>query len=104
MFRSVVLIMLITLTASTHSDDKKVTVRFFGGEKKVQLEGLKVSIRSYTGDWSEDRRRKRLTEGTTDKNGSANFALSPGRYCVDVPLFLLVVASDRSFGGHEYSR
>ncbi|MBP3959932.1 hypothetical protein J8F10_32210 [Gemmata sp. G18] len=84
MLRAASLLALLALTSPGRADDKKVTVRFLGGEKKTPIEGLKVSIRTHTGDWSEDKRRKRLTEGTTDKKGGAGFTLAPGRYYVDI--------------------
>jgi len=84
MLRAAVLLLLLASVCPARGDDKTVAIRFLGGEKKVPLDGLKVSIRTYTGDWSEDKRRKSLAHGTTGKTGSTTFALPPGRYYVDV--------------------
>jgi hypothetical protein len=80
----VALAVLLGCTNPAAAEDKKVTVTFLGGAKKARLEGLKVSIRSHTGDWSDDRRRKPLADGKTGKDGAAAFALAPGRYYVDI--------------------
>jgi hypothetical protein len=69
---------LLAFTVPVQAEDKKVTVTFLGGAKKTPLEGLKVSIRLYTGDWSEDYRRKPLTDAKRDKTGAATFALADG--------------------------
>lgn len=60
-----------------------VTVRFLGGANKVPLEGLAVTVRANTGDWTADKKNK-AAAGTTDKTGAAAFSLPPGRYYVDV--------------------
>ncbi|HYH69455.1 MAG TPA: hypothetical protein VD866_32470, partial [Urbifossiella sp.] len=60
MLRAAVLLLLLASVCPARGDDKTVAIRFLGGEKKVPLDGLKVSIRTYTGDWSEDKRRKSL--------------------------------------------
>jgi hypothetical protein len=85
MFRA--LLVLLVVAPPAKADDRKVTLRFLGGAKKVPLEGLKVTIRAHTGDWSVDR-QKTLTDGKTDKGGSAGFALADGWYHVEI-------ASDR---------
>jgi hypothetical protein len=45
--------------------------------KEDPLDGLKVTIRGDTGDWTADKKTK-LADGVTDENGAANFALAPG--------------------------
>jgi hypothetical protein len=76
-------LILLGCASPAPPDTKKVNIRFLGGAKKTPIEGLKVTIRSYTGDWTEDKKKK-LAEGKTDKNGNAVFTLVPGRYYVDV--------------------
>lgn len=65
------------------NEAKAVTVCFLGGAKKVPLEGLKVTIRGHTGDWTKDR-KNRLMEGTTNKDGQVGFTLTDGDYYVDI--------------------
>src|SRR5262249_23018936 len=84
MLRLVAAAVILGSAVPAQADDKKVTVTCLGGAKKAPLEGLKVSIRSHTGDWSDDRRGKPLAVGKTGKDGAAAFALAPGRYYVDV--------------------
>src|SRR4051812_3811584 len=84
MLRATSLLILLGFAVPAQAEDRKVTVTFLGGAKKTPLEGLKVSVRSYTGDWSEDRRRKPLAEAKADKAGAATFALAEGRYYVDI--------------------
>lgn len=83
MIRIVTLIVLLVLALPAHAEDKKVTVRFLGGAKKVPLDGLKVTIRAHTGDWSVDQ-KKSLTDGKTDKDGSVGFTLADGWYYVEI--------------------
>jgi hypothetical protein len=78
------LTVLLCVALPAKAEDKKVSVKFVGGAKKVPLDGLKVSIRTYTGDWSEDKRRKPLTDGKTGKDGAVAFTLAEGRYYVDI--------------------
>jgi hypothetical protein len=54
MLRIITITALLASVCPAQADDKKVTVRFLGGAKKTPLEGLRVSIRSDTGDWSAD--------------------------------------------------
>ena len=67
-----------------HVDEKKVTISFLGGAKKVPLEGLKVTIRAHTGHWTDDQKAKPLTDGKTDKEGTAKFTLAEGHYYVQI--------------------
>jgi hypothetical protein len=48
MLRALLVLLCVALPA--RAEDKKVSIRFVGGAKKAPLEGLKVSIRSHTGD------------------------------------------------------
>jgi hypothetical protein len=84
MIRLIAAAVLLTFTPPAQAENKKVTVTFLGGAKKTPLEGLKVSVRLSTGDWSEDHRRKPLTEGKTGKDGATSFTLTDGRYYVDI--------------------
>jgi formylglycine-generating enzyme required for sulfatase activity len=59
---------------------KQVTITFLAGAKKVPLDGLKVTIRKYTGHWTDDQKAKPLAGGKTDKEGTARFTLSDGSY------------------------
>ena len=77
------LFVLFAFALPAQAEDKKVTITFLGGVKKVPLEGLKVTIRSYTGDWTADLKKK-LVDGRTDKDGGVVFALTDGRYYVDI--------------------
>src|SRR5687767_632099 len=83
MFRLIACVVLLGFAGPARAEDKKVTVRFLGGVKKVPLEGLKVTIRKHTGDWSVDREKK-LTDGKTDKNGGTGFSLADGWYYVEI--------------------
>lgn len=83
MLRIASLLVLLGFTAPARAEDKKVTITFLGGAKKAPLEGLKVTIRSYTGDWTADLKKK-LADGKTDKDGGAVFTLADGRYYVDI--------------------
>jgi hypothetical protein len=47
MLRALLVLFCVALPAK--AEDKKVTITFLGGAKKVPLEGLKVSIRRSTG-------------------------------------------------------
>lgn len=85
--RLAALVALVTLvglasSAAAADDPVPVTVRFLGGAKKVPLEGLKLTVRANTGNWTADKANK-LAAGTTDKAGTAAFSLSPGRYYID---------------------
>jgi hypothetical protein len=82
MLRALFVLFCVSLPAK--AEDRRVTVTFLGGAKKVPLDGLKVSIRKHTGDWTDDRRRKPLTDGKTDKDGAVRFALADGYYYVDI--------------------
>src|SRR5438045_4537 len=84
MLRVVALAVLLGLACPAPAEDKKVTITFLGGAKKTPVEGLRVSIRSHTGDWSADRDRKAVAVGTTDKRGTATITLAEGRYSVDL--------------------
>ena len=84
MTRLIAVAVLLAFTVPAQAEDKKVTVTFLGGAKKTPLEGLKVSIRLYTGDSSEDYWRKPLTDAKTDKTGAATLALADGGYYVDI--------------------
>jgi RNA polymerase sigma factor (sigma-70 family) len=66
---------------------RKVSIRFLGGAQKVPLGGLKVTIRAHTGDWAVDR-KKTLTDGKADSDGTVGFMLEDGWYYVEI-------ASDR---------
>ena len=83
MLRAASLLFLIGFAVPAQADDKKVTITFLGGAKKVPLDGLKVTIRKHTGDWSVDR-EKTLTDGKTDEAGTARFALADGWYYVEI--------------------
>jgi hypothetical protein len=83
MLRAACVLVLLGFALPARADEKKVTIKFFGGAKKTPLDGLKVTIRGYTGDWTADKKNK-LADGVTDKNGVANFTLAPGRYYVDI--------------------
>ena len=72
-----------TLLCAAHAEDRNVTIQFLGGARKTPLEGLKVTIRAYTGDWSFDQ-TKTLTDGKTDKDGNVGFTLADGHYYVEI--------------------
>jgi hypothetical protein len=82
--RLATLLVILGLAFPSHAEDKKVTVRFLGGTKKVPLDGLKVTIRKYTGHFTDDHKVKALTNAKTDKAGAASFALPDGRYYVEI--------------------
>lgn len=84
MLRLTAIAILLGFAGPAQAEEKNVTIRFLGGAKKTPLEGLKVSIRSHTGDWSEDKRRKPLTDGKTEKTGTASFTLADGWYYVEI--------------------
>ncbi len=77
------LLVLSCFAVSVQAEDKDATIRFLGGKKETPVEGLKVIIREYTGDWSVDQ-MKTLTDGKTDPTGSVRFALPDGRYYVEI--------------------
>lgn len=83
MFRITCLLLLFVCAGTVQSEDKQVTIRFIGGTKKTPLEGLKVIVRGYTGNWTADLKNK-LTEGTTDKRGVVPFTLASGQYYIDI--------------------
>ena len=78
------LLVLFVFALPGQAEDKKVTVTFLGGAKKVPLDGLKVTIRKHTGDWTKDHEAKPLTDGKTDKDGTARFTLADGYYYVEI--------------------
>lgn len=63
--------------------EPNVTVRFLGGDKKVPLADLNVTVRKHTGDWSDDH-KKSMTAGKTDKDGNARFSLADGLYYIEI--------------------
>src|SRR3954467_13743816 len=81
MLRALLVLFCIALPA--RAEDKKVTVTFLGGAKKAPIEGLKVSLRRSTGDWTADLKNK-VADGKTDKDGSGGFHLKDGSYYVDI--------------------
>jgi hypothetical protein len=84
MLRWVSLLVLLGVALPARAEDKKVTVTFLGGAKRFPLDGLKVTIRKHTGDWTKDHEAKPLTAGKTDKEGTARFALADGYYYVEI--------------------
>jgi hypothetical protein len=52
MIRVACVLVLLACAGPVRADDKKVTIRFLGGAKKAPLDGLKVTVRGYTGDWT----------------------------------------------------
>jgi len=84
MLRLVTLVVLLGLALPAQAEDKKVTIRFRGGAKKVPLEGLKVMIRTHSGNWTRDHEAKPLTDGKTDKDGTARFTLAEGDCYVEI--------------------
>ena len=58
MLRIASLFVLLGFTCPAQDEDKKVTITFLGGAKKVPLEGLKVTLRASTGDWTADLKNK----------------------------------------------
>lgn len=85
------------LLYAAEADDKTVTIRFLGGTRKTPLEGLKVTIRAYTGDWSLDK-TKILSVGKTDKRGNAGFTLADGQYYVEIDSEKELLYLDRPVG------
>ncbi|MFO0808895.1 MAG: hypothetical protein U0746_09755 [Gemmataceae bacterium] len=77
------LLVLFCFALPVQAEDKDATIRFLGGEKKTPIEGLKVTIRKYTGDWSVDQ-TKTLTDGKTDQKGNVRFPLADGWYYVEI--------------------
>jgi hypothetical protein len=103
MLRAVSLLVLLGLALPAYAEDKKVSFRFLGGAKKVPLEGLKVTIRAYTGDATADEKAKPLTDGKTDKEGTALFTLAEGYYYVQITSdkelpYLYMLVGDKSKG------
>ena len=83
MLRLVALVVLFGMAFPARADERTVAIRFLGGSKKVPLDGLKVTIRAYTGDWSADMKKK-LIDGTTNKEGAVSFNLTDGQYYVEI--------------------
>jgi hypothetical protein len=83
MSRITAVLVLLGCACPIQADDKKVTLTFLGGAKKTPLEGLKVTIRRDTGDWTADLKKK-VADGKTDENGNAGFTLADGGYHVDL--------------------
>ena len=83
MLRLISVTILLGCSCPVQADDKKITVTFLGGAKKVPLDGLKVTIREHTGDWTRDH-KKTLIDGKTDKDGTARFTLADGYYYVEL--------------------
>jgi hypothetical protein len=77
------LFVLLGSAGPTQAEDKKVTITFLGGAKKAPLEGVKVTIRGDTGDWTADLKNK-IADGKTGKDGTANFTLAEGKYYIDI--------------------
>src|SRR5262245_50322025 len=84
MLRLTAIAVLLGLAVPAQAEDKKVTITFLGGAKKVPLDGLKVTIRKHTGDWTKDHEAKPLTDAKTDRDGTARFALADGYYYVQI--------------------
>lgn len=85
------------LPCAAKAEDKDVTIRFLGGANKTPLEGLQVTIRGYTGDWSVDQ-TKTLTDGKTDKHGAIGFTLAEGYYYVEIASEKELLYLDRPVG------
>ena len=83
MFRATALFVLLAFTVPAQAEDKKVTITFLGGAKKAPLEGVKVTLRGSTGDWTADLKNK-VADGTTGKDGAVGFTLKDGSYYVDI--------------------
>lgn len=81
MLRAMLVLFCIALPA--RAEDKKVSVKFVGGAKKVPIEGLKVTLRRSTGDWTADL-KNRVADGKTDEEGAVGFTLKDGAYYVDI--------------------
>jgi len=77
------LLVLFCFALPVQAEDKDATIRFLGGAKKTPIEGLKVTIRKNTGDWSVDQ-TKSLTDGKTDQKGNVRFSLPDGSYYVEI--------------------
>lgn len=77
------LLLLLCFALPLQAEDKESTIRFLGGAKKTPIEGLKVTIRKDTGDWSIDH-TKTLTSGKTDEQGNVRLKLADGRYYVEI--------------------
>src|SRR5215207_6784127 len=77
------LLVLFVFALPAQAEDKKVTVTFLGGAKKVPLEGVKVTLRGSTGDWTADLKNK-VADGKTGKDGTVGFTLKDGSYYVDI--------------------
>jgi hypothetical protein len=81
MLRALLVLFVFALPAG--AEDKKVTITFLGGAKKVPLEGVKVTLRGSTGDWTADLKNK-VADGKTGKDGAVGFTLKDGSYYVDI--------------------
>jgi hypothetical protein len=77
------LLVLLCSALPATAEDKKVTITFLGGAKKVPLDGVTVTIRGDTGDWTADRKNK-IADGKTGADGTVNFTLAEGKYYVDI--------------------
>jgi hypothetical protein len=71
------------LPASLGGDDNEVALTVLGGGQKAPLEGLKVTIRQETGDWTAGLKKK-VADRKTDTNGHTVFTLAEGGYYVDL--------------------
>jgi hypothetical protein len=81
MLRALTVLLCFALPA--RAEDKKVTITFLGGAKKVPLDGVKVTIRGDTGDSTADLKNK-VADGKTGKDGAVGFTLKDGSYYVDI--------------------
>lgn len=77
------LFVLFVFALPAQAEDKKVTITLLGGAKKIPLEGVKVTLRSSTGDWTADLKNK-VADGKTGKDGAVGFTLKEGSYYVDI--------------------
>lgn len=78
-----VLLVLFVFPLSARAEDKVVAIQFLGGAKKVALEGLKITIRKDTGNFTADRQTS-FANGKTGKDGTARFTLAEGSYYLDL--------------------
>ena len=83
MLRIASLLLLLGFVCPAQAEDKKVTITFLGGAKKVPLEGVKVTLRGSTGDWTADMKNK-VADGNTGQDGTVGFTLKDGSYYVDI--------------------
>jgi hypothetical protein len=102
-------LLMMVLLACPAEETRKVTISFVGGAKKTPLEGLKVTIRAHTGHWTDDHKAKPLTDGKTDKEGTARFTLVDGWYYVEIKSdkelpYLDIPVGHKGYVGGYYSR